>query len=80
MDVKIYLDLAEPTWIQGAQIPQCQICGCKMSFLMQLDSQLPDTNGGELYFGSGGILYVLVRRSVKRAHISRNARDTPTQI
>lgn len=49
----------EPSWIQGALMPTCPICGEKMEFLMQLDSELPSCEqGGELLFGSGGILYV----------------------
>lgn len=49
----------EPSWIQGASVPTCPICGEKMEFLMQLDSELPSCEqGGEVYFGSGGILYV----------------------
>lgn len=48
----------EPSWIQGAQVPTCPICGEKMEFLMQLDSGLPSGEDGELLFGSGGILYV----------------------
>ena len=49
----------EPSWIQGASVPTCPICGEKMEFLMQLDSVLPSCEqSGEVYFGSGGILYV----------------------
>ncbi|WP_297880866.1 hypothetical protein [uncultured Campylobacter sp.] len=49
----------EPSWIQGASVPTCPICGEKMEFLMQLDSELPSCEqGGEVMFGSGGILYV----------------------
>ena len=49
----------EPSWIQGASVPMCPICGEKMEFLMQLDSELPSCEqGGEAMFGSGGILYV----------------------
>ena len=49
----------EPSWIQGASVPTCPICGEKMEFLMQLDSELPSCEqSGEVYFGSGGILYV----------------------
>nr|WP_314892776.1 hypothetical protein [uncultured Campylobacter sp.] len=49
----------EPSWIQGALVPMCPICGEKMEFLMQLDSELPSCEqGGEVMFGSGGILYV----------------------
>ena len=49
----------EPSWIQGASVPMCPICGEKMEFLMQLDSELPSCEqGGEVMFGSGGILYV----------------------
>ena len=49
----------EPSWIQGASVPTCPICGEKMEFLMQLDNELPSCEqGGEVIFGSGGILYV----------------------
>ena len=49
----------EPSWIQGALVPTCPICSEKMEFLMQLDSELPSCEqGGEVMFGSGGILYV----------------------
>ena len=49
----------EPSWIQGALVPTCPICGEKMEFLMQLDSELSSCEqGGEVMFGSGGILYV----------------------
>lgn len=48
----------EPTWIQSAEVLTCPICNEKMDFLMQLDTDLPDMNDNELYFGSGGICYV----------------------
>ena len=48
----------EPSWIQGASVPTCPICGEKMEFLMQLDSGLPSGEDEELLFGSGGILYI----------------------
>ena len=48
----------EPTWIQNAEVLTCPICGEKMEFLMQLDTDLPDIENGEVYFGSGGICYV----------------------
>lgn len=47
----------EPTWVQSAEVPICPICGEKMDFLFQLDSDLPSVNGNEIWFGSGGILY-----------------------
>lgn len=47
----------EPSWIQNAEVLRCPSCGEKMNFLMQLDSELPDMEGGEVYFGSGGICY-----------------------
>ena len=48
-----------PSWIQDALVPTCPICGEKMEFLMQLDSGFPSgEQGGEVMFGSGGILYV----------------------
>lgn len=48
----------EPTWIQNPHVIICPLCNEKMDFLMQLDTGLPDTNGGEVYFGSGGICYI----------------------
>ncbi|MGN6493184.1 MAG: hypothetical protein ACTHLE_14385 [Agriterribacter sp.] len=48
----------EPTWIQGAEVLTCPVCHRKMDFLMQLDTDLPDKENGEVYFGSGGICYV----------------------
>ena len=48
----------EPTWIQGAEVLVCPICGEKMDFLMQLDTDLPDVKDSELMFGSGGICYI----------------------
>ena len=47
----------EPTWIQSAQVLKCPKCDEKMNFLLQLDTAAPDTDGNELYFGSGGICY-----------------------
>ncbi len=48
----------EPTWIQSAEVLVCPISNEKMDFLMQLDTDLPDIENGEVYFGSGGICYV----------------------
>lgn len=48
----------EPSWIQSAEVLICPISGEKMDFLMQLDTDLPNTENGEVYFGSGGICYV----------------------
>ena len=48
----------EPCWIQSADVPTCPVSGKKMRFLMQLDSELGCTDGGEMLFGSGGICYV----------------------
>mgnify|MGYP001258145054 CR=1 FL=1 len=47
----------EPTWIQNAEVLVCPISNEKMDFLMQLDTDLPDIENGEVYFGSGGICY-----------------------
>ena len=45
----------EPSWIQGALVPTCPICGEKMEFLMQLDSELPSCEqGGEVMFVAVG--------------------------
>lgn len=48
----------EPTWIQGAEVLTCPVSGEKMGFIMQLDTDLPDTENDEVYFGSGGICYI----------------------
>jgi len=47
-----------PAWIQSANYPSCIVCSSKMFFLMQLDSDLPSSNGEEWQWGSGGICYV----------------------
>lgn len=47
----------EPCWIQGAEYPECPACQRTMSFLMQLDSDLPTADGDEWLWGSGGICY-----------------------
>ncbi|HLO43419.1 MAG TPA: hypothetical protein VK175_03730 [Leadbetterella sp.] len=47
----------EPTWIQSAEVLVCPISNKKMDFLLQLDTDLPDIENGEVYFGSGGICY-----------------------
>ena len=47
-----------PTWIQGAEYPQCVLCQNTMRFLLQLDSNTPGgEDGGEWLWGSGGICY-----------------------
>ncbi|WP_233342615.1 hypothetical protein [Burkholderia cepacia] len=46
-----------PSWVQSAWYPDCPDCGRKMSFVMQLDSNLPQTDGGEWLWGSGGANY-----------------------
>lgn len=48
----------EPTWIQNPEVLTCPVCKAKMDFLLQLDSELPDVEKGELMFGSGGLCYV----------------------
>ncbi len=47
----------EPTWIQDAEYPNCPLCKRVMSYLFQLDSDLPSADGGEWLWGSGGIAY-----------------------
>lgn len=46
-----------PCWIQSADYPVCPQCDMRMHFLMQLDSDLPTTDGREWLWGSGGIGY-----------------------
>lgn len=46
-----------PTWIQGAEYPDCFNCRKPMPFVAQLDSELPTLDGEELMWGSGGICY-----------------------
>lgn len=48
----------EPSWIQGGEVLTCPISGEKMQFIMQLDSEIPDVEGSEVYYGSGGICYI----------------------
>ena len=47
-----------PTWIQEPEIPNAPETGRKMQFLLQLNSYLPDIEGGSLQFGDSGLLYV----------------------
>lgn len=47
-----------PTWVQSAQYPKCPLCNNIMSFIMQLDSDLPTVDNGEWLWGSGGICYI----------------------
>jgi hypothetical protein len=46
-----------PSWVQSAEHPECPGCFAKMTFLLQLDSDLPDDQGGEFMWGSGGLAY-----------------------
>ncbi|MDN7426074.1 hypothetical protein [Burkholderia sp. AU45388] len=46
-----------PSWVQSAWYPACPDCGRTMHFAMQLDSQLPQVDGGEWLWGSGGANY-----------------------
>jgi hypothetical protein len=47
----------EPCWVQDADYPCCPSCQRVMSFILQLDSDLPTADGGEWLWGSGGIGY-----------------------
>ena len=47
----------EPCWVQDAEYPRCPTCDSVMTFLFELDSDLPMANGGEWLWGSGGITY-----------------------
>ena len=47
----------EPCWIQSAEYPNCPSCKRLMSFVFQLDSDLPTADGDEWMWGSGGIAY-----------------------
>lgn len=47
----------EPCWVQDAEYPRCPTCNSVMTFLFELDSNLPTTDGGEWLWGSGGIVY-----------------------
>jgi hypothetical protein len=46
-----------PCWIQDADHPSCPACSEKMTFMMQLDSDLPSDDGDSWSWGSGGIGY-----------------------
>jgi hypothetical protein len=54
-----------PAWIQGAQYPDCKQCGAPMHFIAQFDSDLPDDEGGEWSWGSGGIGYAFACSSCR---------------
>ncbi len=46
-----------PSWVQQGEYPSCPDCGVRMAFAMQLDSDLPQEDGGEWSWGSGGCNY-----------------------
>ncbi|CAB3768580.1 hypothetical protein GQ57_03815 [Burkholderia sp. MSh2] len=46
-----------PSWVQSAWYPDCPDCGRGMRFVMQIDSNLPQVDGGEWLWGSGGANY-----------------------
>ena len=46
-----------PSWVQSADYPACPDCQEDMDFVMQLDSGLPQADGGEWLWGSGGCNY-----------------------
>lgn len=46
-----------PSWVQSAEYPACPDCHEDMDFVMQLDSGLPQADGGEWLWGSGGCNY-----------------------
>ncbi|OJR70056.1 hypothetical protein BK387_31445 [Escherichia coli] len=48
----------EPSWVQSGEVLTCPISGEKMQFIMQLDSEVPDVQEGEVYYGSGGLCYI----------------------
>lgn len=46
-----------PAWVQSADYPACPDCDRDMDMAMQLDSGLPQEDGGEWLWGSGGCNY-----------------------
>jgi len=46
-----------PSWVQSADYPACPDCQRDMAAVMQLDSGLPQADGGEWLWGSGGCNY-----------------------
>ncbi|MFY0475531.1 hypothetical protein [Achromobacter marplatensis] len=46
-----------PSWVQSPDYPACPDCQQDMAFVMQLDSGLPQADGGEWLWGSGGCNY-----------------------
>lgn len=49
-----------PTWVQGAEYPDCPCCHRTMTFCAQLDSALLTETGEEWLWGSGGICYLFL--------------------
>lgn len=47
-----------PGWVQGPDYLLCPKCKTRMSHLMQLDSELPTSDGQDWLWGSGGCCYV----------------------
>ena len=47
-----------PSWVQADETPVVPGTSRKMKLLIQLDSNLPTIDGGEMLWGSGGTFYV----------------------
>lgn len=48
----------KPSWVQGKKNYKCPDCNRPLTFLMQLDSDLPTVNGQRWLWGSGGVLFI----------------------
>jgi hypothetical protein len=47
-----------PSWVQDAGYEKCPSCASTMTFLMQLDSGLVTSDGGNYDWANGGVLFV----------------------
>jgi hypothetical protein len=47
-----------PFFVQDYHYPKCCDCSKTMKFILQLDSHLPQENGNDYWWGSGGLAYM----------------------
>ena len=58
-----------PSWVQDAAYQKCPSCARTMTFLLQLDSGLPTTDGTHHFWANGGMAYVSWCDTCSMSHV-----------
>jgi hypothetical protein len=58
-----------PSWVQDVGYERCEDCGVTMSFLLQLDSDLPTVDGARFDWANGGMGYVCWCDGCRISHV-----------